>query len=327
MNTTPKTVKKAAKQSVQTKVPFHQHHYFRTIVASFFGFVALNLIIISILVYWANKTFTNTDNYVKAVSPLVTEPAVQNFIADKVALLLLDSKDASPQDLGTQILGAQAVVGKSNDQIKAELKPVIKESVRSIVSSNEFASLWTTTNRNAHMQLVNSLKNNYDNVTLDLHPIVVGVVDQLSRTKLAPIKDKLKIESETGKVTFNKNDWLSQLPLVQEEYNNITKLLPVLLVLTTVFTALSIIISVNHLKTLRRITFFTGLSTGLWAIALNIPSFVKLKGNDDTSRQLAKAIVSTVFHSLETSLIVISVTCLTIAFCTKIYSVLKSHRA
>jgi hypothetical protein len=38
----------------------------------------------SILVVWANRTLTDTATYTQTVAPLVTQPEVQQFVADKL---------------------------------------------------------------------------------------------------------------------------------------------------------------------------------------------------------------------------------------------------
>ena len=123
------------------------HHYIRTTVSSFFGIVAVTLLLISILVFWVSQTVTNTDQYVKTVGPLVSKPEVQNFVSDKITDLILgdvnmEPKNHQPQngpnqsnqndnegvpvrDLASQLLPAEQVAGKTDEQLKAEIKPAI----------------------------------------------------------------------------------------------------------------------------------------------------------------------------------------------------------
>lgn len=314
---------KPLNQKQLANIPFHKHHYFRTIVASFFGFLALNLIIASILVFWLSKTLTDTNTYVATVSPLVSKPEVQNFVSDKVASSILDNKDIPLQDLATQVLGAPAVVGKTPEQLKSELAPVIKDSVKQIVASPNFANLWATTNRNAHQQFLAALKQKGVDVTLDLHPVIVGVLNELGKTKLASVKDKLQIKDDAGKVTIKGHS----LDKARNIYDIFRKLLLPIVLAALVFATLSILISVHHLKTLRRITFSTGITTGLLAIALKAVSFIKISGSNSSDQQVAKTVALTLLHNLYMMLVVISVVCLVIAIGSKIYSVMKARSA
>jgi len=93
-----------------------RHHYIRTTVSSFFGFIALALIIVSILVVWLDRTLTDSSQYVKTVAPLVTKPDVQNFVVTKASNALLDNDDAPIQDIATKLLPADQVAGKTNPQ-------------------------------------------------------------------------------------------------------------------------------------------------------------------------------------------------------------------
>ena len=86
------------------------HHYARTFFAAIFGTLALSLVLVSILVVWANSILTNTDSYVAAVGPLITKPIVRDFIAQKASDNLI--KQAPTQDLAKMLLGDAEIMGR-----------------------------------------------------------------------------------------------------------------------------------------------------------------------------------------------------------------------
>src|SRR5580765_5153003 len=151
-----------------------KHHYVRTLFSSFFGFIALALIIVSILVIWLNRTLTDTGQYVKTVAPLVTKPDVQNFVVDKASSALLDNNDAPIQDIASQLLTPDQIAGKTDEQLKAQVTPIVKDSLRSVVASPAFAVLWKTNNQQIHGQLISQLRSNSQTIQLNFHALNRG---------------------------------------------------------------------------------------------------------------------------------------------------------
>src|SRR5262249_20128562 len=87
-----------------------KHHFIRTPLASLCGTIALALIFSSILVVWLNRTLTDTTTYVSTVTPLVTKPAVQTFLADTITDQIV--KQAPIDDIAHAILPAGQADGK-----------------------------------------------------------------------------------------------------------------------------------------------------------------------------------------------------------------------
>src|SRR5258708_29303248 len=101
-------------------------HHVRTLFAALFGVVALVLVLFSILAVWLNQTLTNTQLFVDTMSPLASQPDVQNFIAEKAAGQIVDS--APTADLAQQFLPAGSTVGKTDADVQAVVKPVMRQS-------------------------------------------------------------------------------------------------------------------------------------------------------------------------------------------------------
>jgi len=118
-----------ATQAVGT-APTAPHHV-RTFFAAVFGIVAFVLILVSILVVWLNRTLLDTTTFVNTLSPVVQQVDVQNFIADKLAEQLLES--APTQDVAGMLLTESERAGKTEDQLKAALNPVIQGSLLQVV--------------------------------------------------------------------------------------------------------------------------------------------------------------------------------------------------
>jgi hypothetical protein len=130
----------------------------------------------------------NTDRYVTTVSPLPSDPAVQEAIATKLSVALvreLDIQDRAKSALPekAQFLAAPIATGATQLAHNATLK---------LVSTEKFQQLWDAANRRAHDQIVNALtgegskhiKNSHGKVVLELGPIAAKVAQQLSKIGL-----------------------------------------------------------------------------------------------------------------------------------------------
>ncbi len=298
------------------------HHYIRTTISSIFGFIALALIIVSILVVWLDQTLTNTNEYVKTVAPLVTKPAVQNFVVGKASSALLDNKDAPIQDIASMLLPADQVAGKTDAQLKAQITPIITDSLHSVLASPAFASLWRTNNRDIHAQLIAQLGSESQTIKLNFHPLITGVIDQLGTTKLGFVKDKLAPPADAGQVTIQGK----QLANVRKVYNYFRTGMLVVIAAAIVASVLCVWISVHHIKTVRRIALMTGVFCALLAGLLSAASLIKTSG-DVQQQKFAAALVNGITHDLRLSLIVIAVLGIGGAISSKLYSSKFSRRS
>lgn len=298
-----------------------KHHYIRTFFSSVFGFFALSLIIISILVVWLNRTISNTDQYTKTVAPLVTSPDVQNFVVDKASSSVLDNKDAPISDIAKQLLGDAQVAGKTDTELRAEVTPIVKDSLRSVVASPAFANSWKSNNQAIHAQLISQLKSDSSTIELNFHPLITDTVNELGTTKLGFVKDKLDLKDDAGKVTVEGK----QLNNVRKVYDYFQKAMLAIIGLAVLSSILCVLISVHHWKTVRRIALSTGIYAGGLAVALSAGSLLKL-GDDVEQQKFVAAIINGVTHDLRISLIITAVLGVGIAAGSKIYSVVQARK-
>lgn len=299
-----------------------KHHYIRTLISSLFGSVAASLIILSIVVVWLDRTLTNTDQYVKTVAPLVSEPDVQNFIINETSAALLDNKEAPVQEVALQVLGAEQTAGKTDVQLRAELTIEVKNNVRSVVTSPSFATLWEKSNRDVHGQLISQLTSKSETIKLDFHPVVVGLVDQLGTTKFAFVGDKLELKEEVGVVTVQGD----QLDTVHKVYDYFKKAMLAIIACAILAGILAVIISIHHWKTFRRIAMSTGIFSASLAVMLSATSLIRLNGMDAEQQKIAAALVNGITADLRTALIVTAIVCIGGALISKVCVAVASRK-
>ena len=114
---------------------------------------------------WARNQVTNTDRYVATVSPLASDPAIQQAIADQITAQVFTYIDI--KGLTTQALDALSSRGLSPQvasQLEAFSVPIAngvqsftRDQVGKIVASDAFTNAWIQANRTAHAELVRAL--------------------------------------------------------------------------------------------------------------------------------------------------------------------------
>ena len=298
-----------------------ENNYVRTIFASLFGFFAISLIITSILVIWINRTLTNTDQYVKTVAPLVTNPEVQDFVVTSISDALLENDGAPVKEIATQILGNEKIAGMINEQLKLQVKPIVEENLKSVVASDEFAKLWEQSNREVHSQLIAQLEGDSEDFTLNFNPLIAGVFDQLGTTKLGFIKEQIELGPEVGVVKFEG----ANLDGMRNAYNYFQNAMLAIIGCAILSLVLCVLISVHHLKTLRRVALAVGVFAGILAASLSATTLIK-SDSVNAEQKVAIAVVDATTHQLRISLIIISVICIAIAVGSKVYAVFMERK-
>ena len=171
----------------------------RTIVAVLLIVIACVLAPLSVVAIWTRNQVTNTDRYVATVTPLASDPAVQQAITDQITAQVFTYIDI--QALTTQVTDALSarVEGRGlPPQAAAALQglagPVangvqgfVRTQVERIVQSQAFEDAWIQANRVAHEALVKALTGEgggavtveNDTVILNLGPFIQTVKQQL----------------------------------------------------------------------------------------------------------------------------------------------------
>jgi hypothetical protein len=138
----------------------------RAVVATLLIVVACALAPLSVVAVWTRNQVTNTDRYVATVSPLASDPAIQQAIADQITAQVFTYIDV--QGLTTQALEALTERGGLRPQVAEQLQALsvpiangvqsfTRDQVGKVVASDAFADAWVQANRAAHAELVKAL--------------------------------------------------------------------------------------------------------------------------------------------------------------------------
>ena len=171
----------------------------RTIVAVLLIVIACVLAPLSVVAIWTRNQVTNTDRYVATVTPLASDPAVQQAITDQITAQVFtyidiqalttqvtDALSARVEGRGLPPQAAAALQGLAGP-IANGVQGFVRTQVERIVQSQAFEDAWIQANRVAHEALVKALTGEgggavtveNDTVILNLGPFIQTVKQQL----------------------------------------------------------------------------------------------------------------------------------------------------
>lgn len=180
--------------------PVRRRHLLRSWASALLILIASVLSLLSVLAVWTDSIVGDTDRYVATVAPLAGNPDVQQAITQRVTGLVLDQVDV--QALVNQLSQAAAaknlppatskLITSLNGPITKGLTELVSGTVRRVVSSDAFATVWVEANRAAHTALDKALTGKgggavsleNDQVTIDVGPIVSRVKGELVNSGL-----------------------------------------------------------------------------------------------------------------------------------------------
>ena len=153
----------AAAGAVATGRPARQR--WRTVVAALLIVLGCVLAPLAGVAVWARNQVTNTDRYVATITPLASDPAIQQAVTDQITAQVFTYLDV--QRLTDQTVDALAERGlrpQVADQLRGFAGPLasgiqgfVRTEVGKIVQSQAFADAWVQANRVAHQALVKAL--------------------------------------------------------------------------------------------------------------------------------------------------------------------------
>lgn len=197
---------------------------------------------VSVLGIWTANQVSDTDRYVANMTPLISQPPIQNALTDKVTNAITSNLDLSGyvnqasgalNDRGfDRVGGLLQSVGPS---IVGAVNGYIHSTVHSLVTGPRFANTWVQVNRVAHQTLVTALSGgkgavstSNGQVTIDLAPFINIVKENLSARGFTLI-DKLPPIHPTMQL-FSSED-LTKAQSLYRLINNLKIVLPILTLL------------------------------------------------------------------------------------------------
>jgi hypothetical protein len=253
----------------------------RTIVATLLIVVACVLAPLSVVAIWTRNQVTNTDRYVATVTPLASDPAIQNAIADQITAQVFTYIDI--KGLTTQAVDALAGRGLSPEvasQLQGFAVPIAngvqsftRSQVGKVVASDAFADAWVQANRVAHEALVKALTGEgggavtveNDTVSLNLSAFIQTVKQRLIESGFS-LAARIP-EVNASFVLFQSAD----ITRARNAFNLLNTLGIWLPIITLVLLVIGVYVAKDHRRAL--VGAAVGVAIGMVVLALGLTVF------------------------------------------------------
>jgi hypothetical protein len=185
----------------------------RTVVATVLIVLAAVLAPLAVVSQWADDQVGDTDRYVETITPLASDPALQQAVADRVATEVVDRLDLagltselsdslSQRGLPPRVAGA---LGALAVPITEQVRTFVEEQTLKFVQSQAFEDAWIEANRSAHEQMVALLTGKNDGA--------VEVRDGAVQVNLAAVINAVKQRLEDRGLSI-----VSRLPDINAQF-------------------------------------------------------------------------------------------------------------
>jgi hypothetical protein len=235
-----------------TAPPRHRHGGWRWTGAVVLLLVAALLATLSVVARYARDEIINTDEYVATVTPLASDPAVQNAIAARVSTAVIEKIDipnlinqlAQATGRPNADVIASAIAGPVNNAVQ----DFVNKTVLKFVQSSRFQKLWVNANTKAHTQLSGVLtgqgtdvvKTQGDQIIVEVGPIVDQVKQDLVNSGFSVASKIPSVSVQVPVIT------VQNLPRIQSYVNLLDKLATWLPLIALVLLALGIWLAPQH---------------------------------------------------------------------------------
>ena len=268
----------------------------RGIVAVVLIVVATLLAPVTLAVLWMNHDLLNTDNYVKTVAPLSSNPDVQNAVATDVTDQLWAKVNVQQQLSGVLPSWAQVFSAPLSNQ----LKTYAYQAIHAIVSSPQFSKLWEAANRQAHSKVTAALLGNQGGlvqttggqVSIDFAPVVDKVKAALDAKGIHVLDSVASTPGSTTFVLF-RSETLARAQKTLNFFHKLSVALPLLLIAAW---AGAIAVSRRRRRTVLQLGFTLALAMAVTLIGYHVGRGEYLKAI--TSPQLPRPAAAAIFDAL-----------------------------
>jgi hypothetical protein len=275
-------------------------HVWRRIGAVTLIVLASVLAPISTLGLWLRNTVTDTDRYIDTIEPLVSDPAIQSFVAQRVTQRLFEEVDV--QTAVEQALPERAAF--LSGALTSGLETVVTEATNRLIATDQFAQLWVEANRLAQEQLVAVLTGEPSGVittkdgvvSLDLSGIASAVVTQLQQRGI-DLFNSVNLQPGQFTIQLFQSDLITRVQVAFDAFDTLATVLPWI---TILFFAGGILLFPNRRR--GGLWAAVGLSLGmaflLLALAIGRSIYLGAIPSADIPQDAAAAIFDTLVRFL-----------------------------
>ena len=119
---------------------------------------------VAVVGYWASNEVTNTDRYVQNMAPLISDPAIQNALTDKISAAITGQLDVSGRTSQVETELSEHGLTRLSTMLSGLSGPItdgvdgtVRSAVARTVASPAMVTIWAGANRAAHAAVVKVL--------------------------------------------------------------------------------------------------------------------------------------------------------------------------
>jgi hypothetical protein len=181
---------RAARTEPRAPTRARRHLGWRAPVAAILIVLGSVLAPVSVLAVWSANQVSNTSRYVENVTPLISAPAVQHALTDKISAKI--SSKINVQGVTKQVASElkqrgltrlSALLANFSGSIASGIDGLIHSVVAKIVTSPVVRNVWIQGNEVAHAQLVKALSGQNSSLSVSNGKVVIGLGPFIDRVK------------------------------------------------------------------------------------------------------------------------------------------------
>jgi len=233
----------------------------RAVFAAIFGVIAVLLLIPTTVAVWFNFQVLNPQKASTTLTKVIVLPGVRDIIAESLASSIVEG--ATTSDLAQAILSADQRALDEQTQ-RGEIQKVVKSEINKIIATPSFTNLIQTEVQKALNTIVDIANGKNTTGVINFNPLVVGVINSTSGTRIAIIGEKITPDATTGVITLTQQN----LKDIKNYLDTAKTTMIVEIAVFVVCLLLSIIIANHRLRVLRRLALVAGIIYTVYGLVL-----------------------------------------------------------
>jgi hypothetical protein len=311
--------------------PARRRHRMRNTAVGVLVVLTSLMVLITTIGLWAFRQVYNTDVFVGHVDSVITSPDVQaslsTYLTDQVMTAI------NPEQRAKAALPSQA--GPLIGPVVSAIRGFVNEAVQKVVSSDQFHTAVDKAARRAHGAAIDLLEGkkvagltvNGNEVVFNTVPVIDQVLQQISQQgilgnlNIPPLstpdnqpsaqaqelasKLGVTLPPDFGQIVVFKSDSLHS---AQQALRLVKRGLVLLIVLTVVLIALTLLLSLHRLRTLAELGIGVAVAMLVaWAVTRRIVSDVTSQVATAAGRKTIRAVTTELLGTLRTITIILAV--------------------
>jgi hypothetical protein len=251
--------------------------------------LAVALLVLGNILFWAGNTIVNTDRYVKTVGPVIEQPAVQSAVADYTTNAIFNTVDVQSYVQSALPERAEFLAPQLTNQLKSQTD----SRLQSLLANPKVQDLWYSSLQTRHEALIDFSKSYEGNGEIVVSDIYSQLSKRLSDSPLSFLAGK-QLPDSVGSIKVATAGWL---PVLHNLANNMGLYQTLATIFFLIFASLAVVLARRPRRSVIRLTALFAIFLFITLIATRIGKTVVMAQIDPTYKEAAGVAYSTVLHS------------------------------